>query len=720
MDKREDIVGLKLAPYLFDADDHDSTSSDGMRVHLWDYVQVVLQRLPLVMGLFLGIVLITALYTFTRTPRFTATSQLLVETSQVDLTDLKDTSDSSVTGSSRREFMQTQVRLILSRPVLEKVFTELKLGEDKDFSSARDPIAKLGKKISVIPVRNTFIIDVAIEREDPRQAADIVNAVVSAFMDEGHRRRLGVSEDGLSELRQKADALRLKLNQATESLQQFMVENDMVSFEKTQNVIVSRLRELSSKLTELQPECMALQASVDAAEAAMAAGTPVTSLPDVVAAPVIKEMKLELSRRQNEYSQLLERLGDNHPKLQALEAETQALETRLALESQAILSSIHTRYKQAQIEETLVAEAIAKQEKEVYRFNRLSTQYDALKRAERSIEGPYNTIVRRIEEIDINRIGGQGEQIFVVARATPPLTKSWPKKGKHLLTAMVLGMGMAVVLAFFLEYMDTTVKGDIDVRRLLGSKVLCAVPNVQMNPAEGDMVVINNPKSHAAEAFRSMRTALAFSIPGEHIRSIVVSSALPSEGKSLVAANIAISHAQADRKTLIVDADMRKPRLHRVFGTPSDNGVASLLTADQPADFDLSAELDAVVSKTNVANLDMLPCGPIPDNPAELLESDRFAAFLAAARKRYDFVVIDSPPGFSLVDPLVIAKQVDGLVLVVRSFVTPKAAAQQFTTRLSEADARLLGVVLNNVDTPKAVGYYGYYGHGKYTEYYAS
>jgi len=670
-------------------------------------------------GVFLTVVLIVGLYTFTRTPRYSATSQLLVQASSVDLTNLKDTSDSSAVISGKREFMETIARLLRSRPVLEKAFAELRLDADPGFSSVRDPVAELGRAVRAIPLRNTFLINVSVEREDPRQAADIVNTVVRIFKNESKQRRLGVSAEGLKELKDKRDALRAKLAETTANLQRFMIDNNMVSFEKTHNVIIARLRDLSSKLTEMQPERMSLQASVKAAEIAMRAGTPATSLPDVIAAPIVKEMKLDLARQQNEYTQLLERLGKEHPKLQAIKTEISALETRLALEANAILASLQTRYEQARIEEVLIKEAIAEQEQAVYKFNNLSSQYKELKRAQAAIEGPYNTIARRIEEIDINRIGGQGEQVFVVAKANVPLKKSWPSRAKHLAMAILLGGALAITLSFFLDYMDTTVKGESDVKRFLGTKALCAIPNIRNEAASGDTVVLSNPKSHAAEAFRAMRTSLAFSVPGEHVSSVVVSSALSSEGKSLVAANLAITQAQSGKRSLLVDADMRKPRLHRMFGLKPSRGLSTWLADDDGALPTQDTSLDDILNTTGIKNLDLIPCGPIPDSPSELLESRQFAAFLEAARRKYDFVVIDSPPGFSLVDSLIIAKQTDGLILVVRSFVTPKAAAQQFSTRLSEADARLLGVALNNVDTPKAVGYYGYYGHGKYTKYYS-
>ena len=694
--------------------EHEETGPSAPDVHLWDYLQVVLQRLPLALLVGATVMTLAVLYTWTRTPRYTSTACLLVEPGQVNLTDMKGAIDPVVAAMSKQENMQTQAALITSRPVMEAVIAELDLLSHADFAEAKDPVSALQELVKVSVVRNTQLIDASIEREDAAEAQRILAAVLNAYMAGNRARRLGVSEEGLEELRKKGAILREKLAEETDALQQFMVENAMVSFEKTQNVILDRLRALSSHLTDLQPRRMALQAAVKAADAAIANGERVTSLPDVINAPVVKDLKLELSRLGNEYSQLVERLGENHPKLQAIAAQIQSLQTKLAIEANAIVSSLRTQYQQAITEERLLSEAIEAQQKEVYRFNKLATQYDVLKRNKDSIEGPYTTITRRIEEIDINRIGGQGESVFIVAKPSLPTIKSWPSKAKNLLVAFVLAGGLAVGLCFFLDYMDTTVKGDVDVRRVLNSKMLAAIPDARQKDAARsapEFAVSEATRSHAAEAFRTLRTALAFSIPGEHVSTAVVSSSLPSEGKTTVALNLAIAQAQSNKRTVLIDADMRKPRLHRILDIDGDHGLSNLLG-------DATCRIEDVTRKTDIDNLDFIPCGPIPRNPAELLESERFKGLIEELRQQYDFVLFDSPPGFSLVDSLIIGKYTDGLILVVRSFVTPKAAAQHFTTRLAEADVRLIGVALNNVEMPRHGYYYGYYGGKKYGKYY--
>ncbi len=697
----------------------EDTASIGPEVHLWDYVQIVLQRLPLALIVGATVMAVAALYTLTRTPRYTSSARLLVEPSQVNLTGMQGAIDPVSSSSGRREYMQTQAKLLTSRPVMEAVIGKLDLLAHESYANAKDPISALQQQISVMPMRNTYLIDVSIEREDPKQAQAIVNATIRAFMAETRHRKLGVSEEGLAELKQKAESLRSRLATATDALQSFMVENSMASFERSQNVVLDRLRDLSKNLTVIQPQRMELQARVEAADKAIADGKRITELPDTIAAPVIKELKLQLIELGNEYSQLIERLGENHPNLQAISTQIQALQTKTILEANAILAAMRTEYEQALAQERLLQAEIEEQHKRVYRFNHLAAEYDVLRQAKDALQGPYTTISRRIEEIDINRIGGQGENIFVISKATLPILKSWPSKKKNLLVAFVLAGGLAVGLCFFLDYMDTTVKGEVDVRRVLNSKVLAAIPDIRQKgegAGKSDLIVLDNPRSLTAEAFRALRTALAFSLPGENIRSVVVSSALPSEGKSLAAVNLAVTQAQASKRTILIDADMRKPRLHHLFDAKNQDGLSGILSGKERKNL-----ADLIVS-TPVENMDFLPCGQIPRNPAELLEGRAFEELIETLHHDYDFIVIDSPPGFSLVDSLVLAKHTDGLILVVRSFVTPKAAAEQFANRLSEADARLLGVVMNNVDTPHG-GYYSGYGgyyyggrskHGKY------
>ena len=683
--------------------------ADGL--HLRDYARIVLARWPLALAIWAAILLIAILYTWTRTPRYRASARILVESNEVNLTDMKGAVDASTSSSGQREFMQTQVQLITSRPVMEDALVNANLLTDPDFRTAKSPAERLATRVQALPVRNTHLIDVTLENKDPQKAARIVNAVVDAFLAQNRQRRMGVSDEGVQELQLKQEDLRVKLADATDQLQRFMVTNNIVSFEKLQSVELETLMALNRDMTEKEPLRLGLQARVEAAEAALARGEPADSLPNVIASQVVSSLRLDLAKLEQQYAQMLSRLGTNHPQLLALHTQIETLRTRIALEASTILQSMRTAYDQACKEEALIKQSIHQQESKVFRYNDLTAQYNVLKQNKDSIESTYQTIVRRIQEIESNRMGTQGENIFVISRATPPTEHSWPSHGKHLLVALLLGAVAAVGLCFFLDYMDLTIKTDAEIVHLLHTRVLAAIPGRE--PGETptphpDLVVREAPHSPTAEAFRSLRTAAAHGRSGDPLRAIVVSSTMSAEGKSFVATNVATAEASINRRTLLIDADMRRPRLHHVFPVPTEHGLSDILSGTA------GILLDNVIHPSGIENLWVMPCGSLPGNPVELIESPRFVDMLHRLRARFDMLVIDSPPGLALVDSTVMSKHTDGLLLVVRSLVTPKAAAHHFAESLRAANVRLLGVVLNNVDVP--IGHYGYaYGKYRYT-----
>ena len=697
-------------------DDLQNTEEQGL--HLWDYLAVVRQRLPIAAGICLAVVAGTALYAWTRTPRYTATSRLLIESRGVNLTAMQDAYDPGLTRINQRDIIQTQVQLIKSPPVMEAVLQQGVLGQSADFAASADPARRLAGIINVTPARSGYVLDVSVERENPREAAQIVNAVVSAYLAENRRRRLGVSGEGIEELKKKAEELRGRLDQASFDLHGFMVTNRMVSFEGAQNIVVERLKGLNEKLTETEPLRIKAEASYRTAEESLKQGR-IEGIPGVLESPLIGGLKMDLSKLEQQFSEMQSRLGENHPQIQSVVAQRTALQTKLAIESGNIVAALRGRYDQALNEERMLKEELAKQEEEVLKFNELAAKYDLLKQGRDSVQEAYSAIIRRIDELDVGQLSGQGDNVFVVARAEVPQMRSWPVRSRMLLMGILAGGILAIGTCFFLDYMDTTIKGEADVRSYLKSAVIGGVPAADKEAGDGafgDLFALEKPRSHFAESFRTARTALAFSTTDSPLRSIVVTSTMPAEGKSLTAINLALAHAQTGKKTLLLDTDMRKPRLDKVFNLSGERGMSNLLAA--PAG---TLAPEDVVMATGVDNLYFLPTGPIPPNPVEMLDSTRFRHLVEELKTQYDLLIFDSPPALNLVDSLVIGKHVDGLVLVVRSFVTNKFAAQQVGKQIAASKVKLLGVVLNNVDMPSGSYYYysPYYYYNRYGQYYA-
>jgi capsular exopolysaccharide synthesis family protein len=680
-------------------------------LHLLDYLAVVRQRLPLAIGIFLAMALLTVLYVWTRTPRFTATSRLLIETRGINLTATQDAYDPSRPNLAQRDLIQTQVQLITSAPVLESVLQGGVLANNPAFAEARDPVKRLAKMIKVLPASSGYVLDVSVTSENPLEAAQVVNAVVDAYIAASRARRLGVSDGGIAELKKKAADLQSRLDAESAELQAFMTSNRMVSFEDAQNIVVDRLKGLNKNLMAAEPVRMAAQSRYEAAEKALASGVSVESIPGVQENPLVNSLRMELSKLEQQYSERKDRLGPQHTQIQSLTAQMESLRTKIALEAANIVAGLKTKYEQALEEENMLKDELARQEEEVLHFNELAARYNLLRQSRDSAREAYTAIIRRIDELDVSRLSGQGDNVFIVARAEVPQEKSWPSRGKMLLIGLFFGALLAVGTCFFLDYMDTTVKNEADVRAFLAQSMLGTIPSAAREAEENDetfddFYALRHPRGHFAEAFRTARTALAFMAADKPLRSFVISSTLASEGKSLTAVNIAIAYAQAGKKTLVVDCDLRKPRLAKLFPGCGKKGISDCLAGrDDP--------LDAVF-ETRIENLFFLPSGTIPPNPVELLDSERFAAVKEKLAKAFDIVIFDAPPALNMVDALVLAKRTDGLVLVTRAFVTSKFAARQLARQIAVANTRVLGVLLNNVDTTAGDYYYG----GYYNNYY--
>ncbi|MBP7010295.1 MAG: polysaccharide biosynthesis tyrosine autokinase [Kiritimatiellae bacterium] len=687
-------------------------NEEGTGLHLWDYVAVVRQRLPVAAGVFLLVVAATVLYAWTRTPRYTATSRLLIENKGVNLTSMQDAFDPGRSALTQRDLIQTQVQLIKSTPVMEAVLQQGFLAQSKDFRESKDPVRQLAELIQVTPARSGFVLDVSVERESPTEAARIVNAVVSSYLAENRRRRMGVSDEGIAELKKKAEELRVRLNESTTALHAFMATNRMVSFEDAQNIVVDRLKGLNQNLMKAEPLRMQAEAHYRTAEAAMKAGQT-ESIPGVQASTLINGLKTDLARLEQQYSEMRARLGDMHPQLQSTIAQMDAIRTKLAMESTYVVDALRGRYEQALNEEKMLREELRKQEEAVLQFNELAAKYNLFRQSRDSIQEAYSTIIRRIDELNVSQLSGQGDSVFVVSRAEVPQEKSWPSRSRMLLLGIFFGGLLAVGFCFFLDYMDTTVKGEADVRSLLNGFVIGGVPSAEAEAGEvafDDLFAVNKPRSHFAEAFRSARTALAFSMVDKPLRSVVVTSAMPAEGKTLTAVNLAVAHAQAGKRTLLIDADLRKPRVHAVFNGRSDVGLSNLLASGK-------LESETAIVQAGIDNLFYMTSGPVPPNPVELLDSERFGRRLEEWLKQYEMLVFDAPPMLNLADALVIGKHMDGAVLVVRTFVTNKYAAQQVARQIAASKIKLLGVLLNNVDMPSGAAYSSYY-YSRYGGYY--
>ena len=619
--------------------------------------------------------------------------------------------------------METQFNLLTCRPLMERVFARFNFGGTEEYRDAEDPIPSFTKKFNVSPVRRTRLVEVSFEWKEPTLAAEVVNYLVDAYIQEYRERRLGVTGGGLTALKKKAEELRPKVAEKAEALQQFRIQHGTVSLEQSQNIVVERLKDLSRELTEVQNKRIELQSRIQSIGNALESRTALEDLPEVVDSPTMRDLKMEWIRTQQEISDLSKRFGPNHPQLLSARAKLQAIRNKIEMDVRSILSATHLEYQRSKSQEQEILETLQEQQVEVMNLDKLRVEYQVLQDAYDTVHKTYRAIIQRIDEIEIaSAAGTEEDNIFIIAPAKVPVKKAKPKRLQAIALAFILGPMLGIGLTFFLQYLDTTIKTQDDAEQSMGLPVLGYVPalreelngeTVSSERASYDMLALDRPRSALAEAFRSLRTALSFSTGTQDVRSMLVTSPSPLEGKSLVSINLAITFAQAGKRVLLVDSDLRKPRIHKTFGLSPTIGLSNLLTSGG------GVQLAEVVQETEVENLYVLPSGPRPPNPAELLATERMRGLLEEMEQVFDRVILDTPPVVNVTDATILMHFVGGGLVVIRGFTTQRDLAQRAAELLQGTQGNMLGVILNNADTPKgAYGYDGYYYYSSQYYYY--
>ncbi|ETR72909.1 MAG: lipopolysaccharide biosynthesis [Candidatus Magnetoglobus multicellularis str. Araruama] len=346
-------------------------------------------------------------------------------------------------------------------------------------------------------------------------------------------------------------------------------------------------------------------------------------------------------------------------------------------------------------------------------LNQKSIQYGVLQREAESARHMYELLIKRFKETSLTEDMKTGN-VRVVDPAEVPKSPIRPRKRLNIFLGIVFGLFVGIAVAFAFEFLDNTLKSPEDIRNFLNIPYLGPVPTFDLerdNTDNPELITQYSPKSTASESYRGIRTSLLFSSADKVPQIILVTSAGPSEGKTLTSTNLAITMAQAGSRVVIVDCDMRKPKVHKMFGFSRDKGMSSVLVSSE-----LESVLQDVVIHSDIPNLDVIPCGPIPPNPSEIIGSQKMSRIMQELQKQYDRIIVDSPPITAVTDSTVLAKFVDGVMLVVHAGVTPRQVVKTGLDQLQGVEANVLGAVLNDVDTGKESYYYYQYYYYYYGE----
>jgi succinoglycan biosynthesis transport protein ExoP len=718
--------------------------------HLTDYLKVLHKRRWTAATALLVVLACVTVYTFTATPIFEARTRLLIEAENPNVISFKEVIDED---QAKADYYQTQYNILQSRALARKTIESLGLwehplldrtaGKGTGFSVSRaiggafglvtglfssapaaaaDPsggeeteaqsraIDALLASLTVTPVRNSRLVDVKFRSPDAALSTRIVNALATNYIDQNLEYKFSASKDANDWLDGQLAEQRKEVEAAETRLQAYREKNDAISLEDRQNIVVQKLTDLNAAVTKAKTERIQKEAMYKQLRAIETNPAALDTFPAILSNSFIQQQKADLAQLQQQYTQLSEKFGEKHPEIVKSRSAIQNGQLKLQIEINKVVQAVRTEYQAALAQETSLSAALGQQKGEALSMNRKGIEYSVLDRDVQSSKQLYENLMQRAKETSVSS-ELKSSNIRIIDRAERPRDAVWPRKGLNLLLGMLSGTVLALGLTFFFEYLDSRLKTPDEVKAHLGLPALGLVPVLAPQSWKGKepLIHVGVPPGFA-EAFRTIRTNVLFSSAEEGPRALVITSTGPGEGKTTVASNLAIGFAQAGQRVLLIDADMRRPRVHEVFGRRQEPGLSNVMVGN--------AKASQSVHKTGVPGLWVMAAGHLPPNPAELLGSQRFRDFVTSLKEHFDLILIDSPPVMAVTDAVIAAHAANGVVFVVGSEMTSRQAARAAVEHLEQGRVHFVGAILNRVDLERNSYYYSNYYRHEYGTYY--
>ena len=721
----------------------DFSDWDAEEVHLRDYLDVIFRRRWLIVSFLMLTFISTLILTLASHKIYKASSSI-----EVSPQDQKVTKFEEVVGSEIRvqEFYQTQVDLLQNDELARRVIETLELAEnpvvietleeggnsglmariktwlktvissdeEKEHSAEISPEAIkqqhllkfIEDNLEVSPKRNSMLIGVSFTSPDRELSKNVVNAFVEEFVRWNMEKKLDASQLARDFLMKQIDRAKINLEKAEEDLNRFGKQAGIVSLDAKVNSIYRQLEELNSALAEAETEVIGKEAVYKQASLA-----GLSNLPQVMGNEVIAALKAEYARLQSEYEDLAVTFHDEYPAVKALKTKMNSIGNRIKIEEQRVFQSIENEYRSALEKVKTMRVRVEMQKKMAIDLNERATQFKIMTREVDTNKGIYQSLLERTKEIE-SMAGVSSSNIQIVNKAMLPIKPFKPKVKLNLLLAIAVGLMGGVGIAFFLEYYTDTITNPDEISDRFRIPILGVTPLSKTDGYPVEQTFINDPQSPLSEAIRNTKMSIQLAGTANQAKSFLLTSIKPTEGKTTMAANLALAFAGTGEKVILIDADMRKPKLHKFFQDQSDSSSLGL------SRFLSGVNSKGLVFKNGICNLCFIPAGPSPPNPVELLASDRFSLLIETLTRRFDRVIVDGPPYMGFADSLVISRQVGGVVLVSSMGETTRDAIRHFKKSILNSQGKILGCVINKVDVSRRFGYQPYYRYYSHYQYY--
>jgi capsular exopolysaccharide synthesis family protein len=717
--------------------------SEESKLELLEYWRSVTKRKWAILALGVVIAVVAAAIVYALTPVYRSTATVLIEQKPMKVLSIDDVYGGV---SEQKEHYQTQVEIIKSREVGMRVVTALRLwdvpefdprlaeksqiaqwkatlgigGEKKPWTDERlanSAWSRFNRQLSVEPVRLSQLVKVSFESEDPKLASLVANTVAKEYIDSDREAHFKMTQQANTWLQDRTQSLRDKLSASEQALQAYRDKQGIASLSgSAQTMVGEQIAQITQRMMEARTHLAETESAYNQVKAIK--NGDYSSVPAIIRAPNVAEAKKQESEAALKVAELGQRYGAEHTKMIEAQSQLKVARDNLNRQMQAVADSLTHEYDTARNTVRAFEGALGSAKNTVQSQNRQEFQLGVLDREVQSNKQLYDMFMNRAKETNVsgdlqNSVGR------VVDQAVPPSTAVKPQKTQIIGIAFVLGLFGGVLVSLLLDKLDNTIKGMEDAERRLHVPVLAALP--ELGEKEGKTAVtafLDKPDSVLAESVRTARTGVLLSDLDVPHKIVLVTSSLPGEGKTTTCTNLALAHAQTKR-TLLIDADMRKPQVAvRLSLPPGSKGLSNLVSG--------TAQLSECIHRVPKSTLDVMPVGDVPPHPLELILSLRFKEALTKLSQLYDIIIIDSPPVELVSDALVLSPMATSTIFVTRAMSTPTPLVRKGLVRLKRSGGKVLGLIINHLDFKKSQRYYGeysgyggkYYGKDKYGYHY--
>jgi len=718
-----------------------------------EYLRILSKRKWVVVSCLLTIFSLVAIASLRMTPVYEAAGTIAINKPDSTL-NFKDSATFSLDYYDPTE-LETEVKILQSDLLALQVIKELNLDRRPEFGGSKpqlpssldlapDPLQgdsgrassllggfKGSLKVSLSP--NTRIVEIRYRSADKQMAANVVNTLMQTYVENNFKARFESTMQASDWLSKQLVDLQMKVETSQEKLVRYQKEHEILGMDEKQNIITNKLDELNKELTSAESERMDKEAVYQLIQ---------SGDPDAVASGVagidggggsgsqsgsmlLESLNAKAADLRIQAADLNTQFGPSYPKLLQINNQLKEIDVQIQGERKKIVSKVRGLYMASLQRENMLRDALEKQKQEANKLNESAIEYSLLKRDVETNRQLYEGLLEKLKEAGVSA-GLKSNNFRIVDSARVPTGPIEPNVPRNLGFAFILGSMSGIGLAFLLEGLDNTVRTTEQAQMISGLPSLGMIPLGSKSNREDanpkrlalaaskeavELVSQARPHSQMAESYRALRTSLLLSNLGAPPRVIMVTSALPQEGKSTTSINTAVVLAQKGVQVLLIDADLRRPSIHKTLGMGPRSGLSNVLTGSTTLQ-------QAIAVSTVLPNLHILPAGTPPPNPAELLASANMKEVLDELREKYDHIVVDTPPTLSVTDAVVLSPRADAIVLVIRSGQTTKQSLRRARDILMQVNARVSGVLLNAVDLSSPDYYYYYEYKGKYSSYY--